>query len=308
MHFDFLGLQDRLSIAGPRFFRENNMRNSTTIAIIGFGEVGQTFARGLLANGANRIVAYDILFDDPARREAHKAKAVAAGVVIAASAAEASREARVVISAITADQVERVAAEAAAYLVRDQIYFDVNSASPATKSRAAATVNPTGAHYVEGAVMAAVLGPGLKVPILAGGLAAEATAEILNKLGMNITPVTTEPGRASAMKLCRSIVMKGMEAIVIDCAAAAQKWGVEREVFDSLRGTFPSLDWAAMAESMNERVRTHGIRRAAEMREAAAMLRDLGLDPTIAVATADRHERIAMAERARIAAAAKEQA
>lgn len=282
------------------------MRNSTTIAIIGFGEVGQTFARDLLANGASRIVAYDILFDDLARGEAHKAKALAAGVVAAASAAQACDEARIVISAITADQVERVATEATAYLARGQIYFDVNSASPATKSRAAATVNATGAHYVEGAVMAAVLGPGLKVPILAGGPAAADAALLLNALGMNITPVTTEPGRASAMKLCRSIVMKGMEAIVIDCAAAARKWGVEREVFDSLRGTYPSLDWAAMAEAMSERVRTHGIRRAAEMREAAAMLEDLGLDPTMAAATADRHERVALAERARLAAAARE--
>ena len=282
------------------------MRNSTIIAIIGFGEVGQTFARGLLANGASRIVAYDILFDDPTRREAHQAKAVAAGVVPAASAAAASREARVVISAVTADQAEGVAAQATAYLARDQIFFDVNSASPATKSRAAATVNPTGAQYVEGAIMAAVLGPGLKVPILAGGPAAETAAQILNAFGMNITPVTSEPGRASAMKLCRSIVVKGMEAIVIDCAAAAKRWGVEREVFDSLRGTFPSIDWPVLAESMGERVRTHGIRRAAEMREAAAMLRDLGLDPTIAAATADRHERIALAERARIAAAEKD--
>lgn len=271
------------------------MRNSTTIAIIGFGEVGQTFARGLLANGASRIVAYDILFDDPARSAAHKAKAAAAGVIAATSAADACREARVVICAITADQVERVATEASAYLAHDQIYFDVNSASPATKSRAAATINPTGAHYVEGAVMAAVLGPGLKVPILAGGPVAEAAAQILNALGMNITPVTTEPGRASAMKLCRSIVMKGLEAIVIDCAAAAKKWGVEKEVWDSLRGTYPSIDWPKFAEQVTERVTTHGIRRAAEMREAAAMLKDLDLDPTIAAATADRHERIATA-------------
>lgn len=271
------------------------MRNATTIALIGFGEVGQTFARGLLANGASRLVAYDILFDDPARRDALKAKATAAGVAVAASAAEACRDARVVISAITADQVERVAAEATAYLAPGQFYFDVNSASPATKSRAAATVNATGAHYVEGAVMAAVLGPGLKVPILAGGPAAEAAAAMLNALGMNVTPVTTEAGRASAMKLCRSIVMKGMEAIVIDCAAAAKLWGVEKEVWDSLSDTYPSIDWPRFAEQVTERVTTHGVRRAAEMREAAAMLRDLGLDPTIAAATADRHERIAAA-------------
>ena len=192
------------------------MRNSTIIAIIGFGEVGQTFARGLLANGASRIVAYDILFDDPTRREAHQAKAVAAGVVPAASAAAASREARVVISAVTADQAEGVATQATAYLARDQIFFDVNSASPATKSRAAATVNPTGAQYVEGAIMAAVLGPGLKVPILAGGPAAETAAQILNAFGMNITPVVDG---GDGGKLLLTVAFLGMFAVITGASA-----------------------------------------------------------------------------------------
>jgi 3-hydroxyisobutyrate dehydrogenase-like beta-hydroxyacid dehydrogenase len=203
-----------------------------------------------------------------------------------------------VISAVTADQVERVAAEAARYLEPGQYFLDVNSASPATKMRAAAIVAACGAHYVEGAVMAAVLGPGLRVPILAGGPEAAAATELLNGLGMNLTAVSREPGRASAMKLCRSIVMKGFEAMVLDCAAAARRWGVEREVWSSLAATYPAFDWAKLAEEMHERVATHGIRRAAEMREAAAMLEDLGLDPTLAAATATRHERIARAARA----------
>jgi 3-hydroxyisobutyrate dehydrogenase-like beta-hydroxyacid dehydrogenase len=271
------------------------MRNTTTIGFIGFGEVGQTFARGLLASGDLHVVAYDILFDDTARRAAHLARTAAVGAVPADSAAAAARDARVVISAVTADQVEAVAAAAATYLSPGQYFLDVNSASPATKSRAAAVVEACGAHYVEGAVMAAVLGPGLRVPILAGGPKAEAVAALLNQLGMNLTAVTREPGRASAMKLCRSIVMKGFEAMVVDCATAARRWGVEAEVWNSLGATYPAFDWAKLAEEMEERVTTHGIRRAAEMREAAAMLADLGLDPTLAMATATRHERIARA-------------
>ena len=274
------------------------MHNTTTIGFIGFGEVGQTFARGLLARGGLRVVAYDRLFDDPARRAAHRARTEATGAIPADSAAEAARGARVVISAVTADQVEAVAAAAATFLAPGQYFLDVNSASPATKSRAAAIVDPCGAHYVEGAVMAAVLGPGLRVPILAGGPEAEEAAALLNALGMNIKAVTREPGRASAMKLCRSIVMKGFEAMVLDCAAAARRWGVEAEVWGSLGATYPAFDWAKLAEEMEERVTTHGIRRAAEMREAAAMLSDLGLDPTLAAATATRHERIARAAKA----------
>ena len=116
-------------------------------------------------------------------------------------------------------------------------------------------------------------------------------ANILNALGMNVTPVTTEPGRASAMKLCRSIVIKGLEAIMVDCAAAAKQWGVEDEVFASLDASYPSIDFRQLAETMGGRVRQHGVRRAAEMREAAMMVADLGMNPGLASAIADAQER-----------------
>ena len=120
--------------------------------------------------------------------------------------------------------------------------------------------------------MAAVAGPGMKVPILAGGPAAQQAAEILNPLGMNLTPVAAEYGRASAMKLSRSIVMKGIEAAMIEMTAAARAWEVEREVIASLQQTYPGIDWTKLSASCAERVSRHGIRRAQEMREAGDML------------------------------------
>jgi 3-hydroxyisobutyrate dehydrogenase-like beta-hydroxyacid dehydrogenase len=129
------------------------------------------------------------------------------------------------------------------------------------------------------------------VPILAGGPIAEAAAVDLNKLGMNLTPVASEYGRASAMKLCRSIMIKGWEALMVDCAAAARHWDVEAEVFGSLDATYPSLDFRALAMDMGERVATHGVRRAAEMREAADMLADMGLAPDLSRAVADAQAR-----------------
>jgi 3-hydroxyisobutyrate dehydrogenase-like beta-hydroxyacid dehydrogenase len=136
-----------------------------------------------------------------------------------------------------------------------------------------------------------VLKPGLAVPILAGGPAAEAAARLLNPLGMKLTPVATEHGRASAMKLCRSIVIKGLEALMVDCAAASARWDVADVVYASLGETYPSIDWAALAANMGERVATHGVRRAAEMREAADMLAELGLDDSLARAVADAQQR-----------------
>ncbi|MBO0766760.1 MAG: DUF1932 domain-containing protein, partial [Hyphomicrobiaceae bacterium] len=179
----------------------------------------------------------------------------------------------------------------AGYLRPGQLFFDINSASPGTKRTAAGDVGRCGADYVEGAVMAAVAGPGLKVHILIGGKAAAVAAEILNPLGMNLTPVATEIGRASATKLSRSIVIKGIEAILVQCAAAARAWDVESDVIASLKATYPGIDWPRQVEYAAERVGKHGLRRAQEMREAAQMVADLGLDPVLARAIADVQER-----------------
>jgi 3-hydroxyisobutyrate dehydrogenase-like beta-hydroxyacid dehydrogenase len=266
-------------------------RNTTTIAFIGFGEVGKRFARDLIANDGIGIAAYDLILEDPSRRPVMEEVARSIGVTCYTSAKSACHGADIVISAVTADQTEAVAADNARFLTAGQIYVDVNSASPTTKKRAAAAVNKSGASYIEAAVMAAVLQPGIRVPILAGGPAAEVAAAWLNKLGMNITPVASEYGRASAIKLCRSIMIKGIEALILDCASASRHWGVEREVYGSLGQTFPSIAWSDLADAMTERVATHGIRRAAEMREAAEMLAEISREPKLARAVADAHER-----------------
>jgi 3-hydroxyisobutyrate dehydrogenase-like beta-hydroxyacid dehydrogenase len=267
------------------------MKNSVNITLIGFGEVGSTFAREFLARGDVKVSTYDIKFASPEQGPAMVEKARAAGVATAASHAEACRDADIVISAVTADVALPVAEQAATYLRKDQVFFDINSASPGAKTKAAKVVNAAGARYVEGAVMAPVPGPGIKVPIFAGGPAAEAVAERLNAIGMNVKAVTTEPGRASATKLCRSIMIKGIEALIVDCAAASKEWGVQSDVFASLEATFPGIDFAKLATDMAGRINQHGIRRAAEMREAGIMLDDLGMDGSLSRAVADAQQR-----------------
>jgi 3-hydroxyisobutyrate dehydrogenase-like beta-hydroxyacid dehydrogenase len=261
-----------------------------TIAFIGFGEVGQVFSRDLLASGETSIRAYDVLFGSAVGRRLEEA-AQAIGVTCAPSASAAGTGADYVVSAVTADRAEAVAGQAAAWLKPGQIYLDVNSAAPSTKQRAAKSVEASGAHYVEAAVMAPVRKPGLAVPILAGGPMAQAASQALNGLGMNLTPVSEIYGRASAMKLCRSIVIKGLEALMVDCAAACESWQVKDEVFASLNASYPSIDFHALAADMRERVATHGVRRAAEMREAAEMLAAAGLEPALARAVGEAQDR-----------------
>jgi 3-hydroxyisobutyrate dehydrogenase-like beta-hydroxyacid dehydrogenase len=261
------------------------------IAFIGFGEVGQRFSADFMRGENVAITAYDLVFEDPSLAAARIAKAQALRISPAASAASACRDARFVISAVTADAVETVAAEARHYLAAGQFFFDVNSASPSTKQRAARHVEASGAHYIEGAVMGPVLAPGIRVPILAGGPAADEAVILLNSLGMNVRAVAPEHGKASAIKLCRSIVIKGLEALMVDCARAARQADVAPEVFASLAETFPSIDWPALADNMAERVAKHGVRRSAEMQEAAEMLADMGLAPDLARAVAEAQAR-----------------
>jgi 3-hydroxyisobutyrate dehydrogenase-like beta-hydroxyacid dehydrogenase len=261
------------------------------IALIGYGEVGQIFARELLAGGAEQVRVYDLLLQDPETSKSLSAAALRDKVGTATCARDAARGADVVISAVTAAAVRDVAREAAGYLVANQFFFDVNSASPGTKSEAAQIIAASGAHYVEGAVMAPVPGPGIKVQILGGGPQAEALAPKLNALGMNITPVSQEYGRASAMKLCRSIMIKGLEALIVDCAKAAKDWNVESEVFGSLDASYPAIDWRKLSVDMAGRVRQHGVRRGAEMREAAMMVDDLGMNNELELAVAAAQER-----------------
>jgi 3-hydroxyisobutyrate dehydrogenase-like beta-hydroxyacid dehydrogenase len=267
---------------------DNNMLR---IALIGFGEVGRRFADDLRRNPELALSTYDILREDAAKRGGYERAAAERNVRAYESAKAACDGAHLVVSAVTAAAAEDVAAQAAGFLRQGQVFFDINSAAPGTKRRASAHLAASGADYVEGAVMAPVKKPGIRVPILAGGLRADEIAERLNVLGFNITPVSQEIGHASATKLCRSIIIKGLEALLVDCAKASEHAGVQEAVFASLGETFPAIDWHALAEDMKERVATHGKRRSEEMREAGEMLADFGFDAELALAVANAQAR-----------------
>ncbi len=270
------------------------MTRNIAIAFIGYGEVGQLFSRQLREDAGLAVSAYDVKIDDPVAREPLVRAAAAAGVRLAASAREAAAGADLVLSAVTASAAEDVAREAAGWLAEGQVLVDLNSASPDTKRRCAQALQARGLDYVEAAVMAPVAQPGIRVPMLTGGPKAQAVSERLNGLGFRTRAVSETIGRASATKLCRSIVIKGLEALMIDCARASANWQVQDDVFASLGETFPSIDFRVLAQVMDQRVARHGVRRAAEMREAAAMLAEMGLDPGLSRAIADCHERRAL--------------
>jgi 3-hydroxyisobutyrate dehydrogenase-like beta-hydroxyacid dehydrogenase len=259
-------------------------------ALIGFGEAGSILGEDLAAAGRD-VVMYDILLDAPASREAMLEKARRAHVRPAATFEDAAAGAEVVISAVTASSSADVAGKAAKSLRAGQVLLDINSVSPARKLSNAALVEAAGADYVEAAVMAPVPPQRLRVPMLLGGKRASALAVELRDVGMNTTALSEQIGVASAVKMCRSIVIKGLEALTVESLLAARQFGAEREVLESLNGTFPSMGWTGqLPDYLVSRVAEHGRRRAAEMREVARTLQDVDVEPMMALATAARQD------------------
>ena len=262
------------------------------IALVGFGEAGGILGSDLAAQGVE-VSMYDILLDSRESRDAMLAKARDARVQARESLADCLRDAELVVSAVTASSALDVARDASKTLRPGQIFMDINSVSPGTKRSDASHVERSGAHYVEAAVMAAVPPQRLKVPMLLGGKYAAEVAPRLALLGMNATAVSEKIGVASAVKMCRSVMIKGMEALAVECLLAARRYGAEDAVLASLDATYPQLGWRdKLPDYLVSRVAEHGRRRAAEMREVAESLRDVGLDPLMAEATAERQDRL----------------
>lgn len=263
------------------------------IAFIGFGEAGQTISRGLLGEARPAIRAYDLLFDDPSNGGRLRRAAESLGVAVARDHADAVRGAGLVFLAVTASSSLEAARSCLAGLGPGQLFLDLNSVSPQRKIETAALVAPAGAAYVDVAVMAPVAPYLHRVPCLIGGPGAAALAPRAAALGMKMDLVSAEVGQASAIKMFRSIVVKGLEALLLESMVAASEYRVEARVLASLRETFPGVDWEKLSGYMIERVVSHGRRRAAEMREVAGTLEGIGLEPLMAAATAARQQWLA---------------
>jgi 3-hydroxyisobutyrate dehydrogenase-like beta-hydroxyacid dehydrogenase len=257
-----------------------------TIALIGFGEVGQIFAKGLVKAGVADLRTFDIAFAQPDSAQGRAAAKL--GVRACAGAAEAVRDAGLVISAVTAAATLDAAASVVHGLQEQAFFLDLNSAAPATKASAATLIERAGGCYVEAAVMASVPPKGLGTPMLLGGLHAAAFEPVATALGLAATFFSPVVGAASSVKMCRSVLIKGLEALSMECLLAARHYGVEREVLASLEDTFPNQDWTELARYMIGRSLQHGARRAEEMREVAKTVRDTGVEPLMSAATVER--------------------
>ncbi|QOZ28299.1 DUF1932 domain-containing protein [Bradyrhizobium sp. CCBAU 51753] len=261
------------------------------IGLLGYGEVGRILAEDLRKQDI-KVAAYDIKLD---REQGAPLRRHAAGIAVELmrSHAELAASADFIVSAVTASQAVAVAEACAPAIRKDNWFLDFNSASPGAKQRAAAHVDGAGGRYVEGAVMTSVPPYRIKVPLLLGGRDARELAPLLVTLGFAAKVASDELGVSSAVKMCRSIMIKGLEAMVIESFTTARAYGVEDAVLASLKETFPAIDWEKQGAYFFQRVIEHGRRRAEEVREVAETVREAGLTPWSASGTAERQAWVA---------------
>lgn len=262
------------------------------LGIVGYGEVGKTFAAGLKPRVA-QVAAWDLKFAQAGTADAERAHAAGQGVQACGSMQELCEASDLVISAVTASNTLAVAQEAARFLRPGSVFLDLNSASPGTKQKAAEAVEARGAHYVEAGVMTSVPPYGVRVPMLLGGAKAAELATLLASWEMDARAVSEKLGVASAIKMCRSVMIKGLEALVIESYATARAYGVEDHVLPTLQETFPGIDWPQQGAYFFSRVVQHGKRRAEEMREAANTVREAGFEPLMTASIADKQQWVA---------------
>ncbi|MGX7894152.1 DUF1932 domain-containing protein [Tsuneonella sp. HG222] len=251
----------------------NSPLSPPRVALIGFGEAGSTFAGAPGWRGT--ACGWDVLAD-------RRAAMAACGIATADTPGAALADRAFALSLVTADAALAAARDYAPLLAEGALWCDMNSVAPQTKRAGAEAVEAAGGRYVDVAVMAPVDPAGLAVPLLVSGPHAIAALPLLEALGFgNVRIVGDEVGRASAIKMIRSVIVKGLEALSSECAAAAEAAGVFDEVMASLDASEKAIGWAERVAYNRERMATHGLRRAAEMEESAKTLQGLGVEPVM---------------------------
>jgi 3-hydroxyisobutyrate dehydrogenase-like beta-hydroxyacid dehydrogenase len=257
------------------------------VALIGLGEVGRVMAEDLCRTAEFEVVSWDVGFADADSHASRNADEL--GITSAASSTAAVSDAQLIVSAVTAAHSVAAAREASSAIAPGAWFLDLNSSSPAHKSESARLIDAAGGRYVEAGLMSPIEPRRMASSFLLGGQYAEEFAAEAADWGFTSTrAVSSDVGRAAATKLCRSVVVKGLEALFTESFLAARSYGVEADVLASLSNILPTADWEQLAAYFVGRSVQHGVRRAEEMEEAAATVRDAGVEPWMANATVQR--------------------
>ena len=261
----------------------------TICGFLGFGEVASRFAQRLHERGA-RVLAYDVLLDRPGGRDVLVSRAIGPAPDFLALP-ELTARADIVLSTVTTDVALSAAKTCVPLLRAGQVYVDLNATSPSVKCETASVIAPSGADFVEGAILSAIGVAGADAKVLLCGARASELAAVLSKLGLNAHAYGIEIGKASSFKMLRSVFSKGIEALLIECLLAGRRAGIEQALWEEIVAT---MDAASFDDVGGNWVRTHATahaRRSHEMRQVADVLRELRVDAPMTAATLALFER-----------------
>ncbi len=259
------------------------------LGFMGFGEAAPAIAEGLAEAGAKNLYTFDIAYDSSPDRFAPRT--ARSGTTMTKDPAELAFRCDLILSLVTCTEAVPAAASIAAHLTPDHIYVDMNSASPDVKREVAKIVEKSGAQFVEAAVMSVVPPLRHKVPVLLCGKAANELVKTLEPFGMNLEVLGNQIGAASATKMFRSIMVKGMQALFIECVLAARHFGTEKRVLDTVTASYPGINWNEFADYLVGRSALHAGRQSHEMEEVSHTQESIGELPLMARATAERLRR-----------------
>lgn len=262
------------------------------IAFIGYGEAAYHISSGLDKQGFSKMIAYDTGAGDPLRGPVIKAHAKEANVKLVSTISEAVDQAGFIISLTSSSVAVEVAESVLPLLKPGQVFMDFNSASPVTKQRISELRRPEGVKFCDVAVMSAVPLQGSKVPLLLSGEGGDEFYDQMKPYGMNIEVLNAPAGGASAVKMVRSIFMKGYPQVLMECLLAAEAYGVTEKIIDSIEASIGGMDTRQLANRFFTPTVLHAARRASEMKEVVSMLIDMGHDSSMSEASKRSHENL----------------
>jgi 3-hydroxyisobutyrate dehydrogenase-like beta-hydroxyacid dehydrogenase len=263
------------------------MKESISVGFIGFGEAGVAIAKGLQGEGITRMALCHLRKDDPRRVAWIKERADEAGARYMETIPEVVKSAQFIFSVVSPDAAVAAAEKAISSLRAGKTYLDLTSSFPEDMKTIARMIEPTGAKFIDGAMMASLPQNRHKVLTYVAGRQAGETAELLNSWGMNLRVVGDQPGQASAIKLLLSVATKGFEALLVEMLLASHHYGVEKDVLAALNEFFmKGLHFVIHRFVGSDAV--HAGRRVKEMESSVKLLESLGVEPLMSRATVER--------------------
>ena len=268
--------------------------NIPKLGFIGFGEAAFSIASGLVNKGRKPVRAFDLLQSEPPQSLQIRKRAKDIDVVLCGSLNELLNQSDIIISTVTADAALKVAEMASHFLSSSQFYLDLNSVSPKTKIKIALVIEQSrGAKFIEGAAMAAIPPLKNKAPIILSGPSVPLFMKKMEPFNFNFSNVGNQFGQAAAIKMFRSIIIKGIETLLQECLLAASEFDASEPVLQSIQETHSKINWGELATYLLGRTLMHGNRRATEMEQVIETLRDVSVEPILATAIFKRLKMVA---------------